>query len=243
MEAFIQNDGLLVVQDGDGTRHIIAPGAVASWSKLLGYTDVVDTVDAIVHVARNGEPPVDPATGENCWSEDFIALQFIEEAREAEAFRALVEGRRDDPRSPLLRATLAARAANLGAVGAVSERESLLAQCQSKARFALGVMDPQKVPSSSRRIRMTCEDEPQTDDCPVRERALRPEDRVKVKACLEAVTDAVPPEQEYFCHSLTGNEENPIPIRQEIPVEAPEPGLDGIDGLMARYPKKVPHAA
>lgn len=220
----------------NGELHIMNVAAIASWSKLLGYTDVVDTVEAIVHVARNGEPPACPVTGENAWTEDYLAVGHVESEREREAFQAREEGRRDDPRSPELRATLAARRANLEAVGATSERDSLTARCQQKARLALGVLDPVKPQSSSRRGRITCEEEPQTNDCEVRSRDFCPEDRRKVRECLADHVELIAVAQASFCHQLTPNEENPIPIAVlEAPEEVPAPALNSMEGLLARY--------
>lgn len=234
MDVEANEDGTLLIIDDDDTRHVIDPNAIASWSKLLGYQDVVDTVDAILHVARNGEPPACPITGENAWTEDYLALQHVETAREDEAIKAVEEGTRDDPRSPRLRATLAARKANLEPFGATSESDSLLARTQKKARIKLGVLDPIAPPTSARGKRLSAKERPQTKACNVRSRALCDEGRRKVKECLEPALESLAIQQEKFCHSLTPYQEDPLASPDATAADGPEP-LTDVNSLLARY--------
>lgn len=124
---------VLTAPTDDGGTHIheINLAAIASWSELLGITDPGEVLDAIIHVADNGEPAPDPVTGENAWTGAYLALQDREQARAATTYVAQAEGRSEDPRSPKLRAAFAAL-----------PLQDPVAEAQAATRAKLGLPDP-----------------------------------------------------------------------------------------------------
>lgn len=116
---------------GNMRSHSIPIAALASWSELLGIDDPGEVLDAIIHVAENGEPEPDPVTGENVWTASFYALQDREQARAATTYQAQDEGRANDPRSPRLRAAFSALAV-----------EDQVVIAQATARSRLGLPEP-----------------------------------------------------------------------------------------------------
>lgn len=117
--------------EGMETHHIIPLDALGSWSELLGIGDPGEVLDAIIHVAENGEPDPDPVTGENAWTASYLALQDREQARAATTYVAQAEGRAADPRSPKLRAAFAAL-----------PLQDPVADAQAVTRAKLGLPDP-----------------------------------------------------------------------------------------------------
>lgn len=95
--------------ENDARFHVIQFESIASWSELLGTQTVEETVRAILYVGQNGEPEPDPQTGENAWTEVYLAVQQREQLKAAEVIRAERDGTSEDPRSPQLRAAFAAR--------------------------------------------------------------------------------------------------------------------------------------
>lgn len=123
---------LVTTTEEDGKRINEVPlEAIASWGELLGITDVGEVLDAILHVAENGEPEADPVTGENVWTASYLALQEREQTAAAEVIVARVEGKSADPRSPLLRSKLAAL-----------PLADPVATAQATARQRLGLPEP-----------------------------------------------------------------------------------------------------
>lgn len=235
MDVSVNRDGMLVVVDEEGVRHVIDSTAIVSWSTLLGYRNAVDTVDAIVHVARNGEPAPCPESGDNCWTDDYFALEHVETARELEAFTAAEEGRAADPRSPALRGAIAARRASLDPVGAGRDRDSLLARCQQATRVALGVLDPESPPSAVRRSDLTCEVEPRTLDCEYRRREFTAADREKVRDILIPAIPALAAQLPRFCHSLTPHDLDPLAAPEFSPMSRATRESARMDTIAARY--------
>lgn len=120
-----------VAPDGTEAWHIISLAAIGSWSELLGIEDPGEVLDAILHVAEHGEPEPDEDTGENAWTEVYLALQQREQARAATTYVAQAEGRSEDPRSPKLRAAFAAL-----------PLQDPVADAQAATRAKLGLPEP-----------------------------------------------------------------------------------------------------
>lgn len=118
----------ITIHVGESSIHVIPLTAIASWGELLGITDPGDILDAILHVAKHGEPDPDPETGENAWTPAYEALQAREQKRAKEWFTATTDGTATDPRSPKLRAAFAA-----------SPLESLVEAGRNETRTRLGL--------------------------------------------------------------------------------------------------------
>ncbi|MDS2171603.1 hypothetical protein Q7C18_02725 [Nesterenkonia sp. CL21] len=210
-----------VAGDGIGEEHQVDLDAIASWSELLGHTDAIDTLEAILRVAALGtEPEPDERTGENAWTEAFAVLQHREVARESEVFRALQEGTAEDPRSPALRGALAARRAVMEPIGATRDCDSLLARCRDKARSRMACACPTKASICARPATMTVEERPQSVENHGGEAFMAQEDRAKARAVLEPLLPEVRRRKARFLHSLTGNPVNPL--GDDEPDEVPE---------------------
>ena len=119
----------IFMEDGEYQReHRIAPEVFASWSELLGITDTVELIDAMLHVSENGEPEPDPVTGENAWTAPYQALMAREQTIRAEEIgqsEQLVRMSSD---------MLAARKKSL-----VNVAESAIEEARASAREALGL--------------------------------------------------------------------------------------------------------
>ncbi|MGQ7788211.1 hypothetical protein [Nesterenkonia sp. K-15-9-6] len=200
-----------VADDGVQEVHTIDLGAFASWSELLGYTDAVDVLEAILEVSvRGGEPESDPETAENVWTAPYTMLRHRERAREAEAAQAIKEGRRDDPRSPKLRGAIAARAAVMEPVGATSEARSALAQARAHSRERMRLPCPRKTSISTRPQPLTTEAEPQADTEQGEAPILTPEDRAKAREVLAPLLDEITRRKAAFLHRLTPWKDDPL---------------------------------
>lgn len=86
--SYHDDDGVLV-------EHRILIGTIATWRELLGIDDPVAVVEAYLYVQEHGEPPCDPETGRNAWTEPHALLRRREQARNAEAARAEADGETD----------------------------------------------------------------------------------------------------------------------------------------------------
>lgn len=223
-----------------GDTHRVDEDAIASWSELLGFSDVIDTLEAIVTVALGAEPDPDPATGENAWTAGFTMLEHRERARAVEAEKAVEEGTRDDPRSPKLRAAQAARQAVLGATGAASDRECLLEKVREGSRSGLKVKRPNQARTAGRMSNPTCQTETQADG----EGVFTQADREMVRAELAMIADHVGWRRGRFLHALSGAqedllyEEEPGSLEGEaraMEVSTPADDPTTLDGLVQRH--------
>lgn len=183
--------------------------AVASWSERLGYTDAVDTIDAICHFRwEETEPKTDPITGENYLSEEFVVQKHIEGVREAEAMKAVEEGTADDPRSPRLRSALA-----LNKV--CSKDKEILNMAKKKVRQKLRVPEPsQESPVLSRIESMTCETSACTLDTKGCEREFCSEDREKIAQAVHPHMDEIIRGRRGFLHAHTDFEKDPLETKR-----------------------------
>ena len=68
--------------------------APAAYGELMGYSDPVDALKAIIFMQDHPyrDPGVDPDTGANVWTEAYALLGLREQAREEEAAKARDEG-------------------------------------------------------------------------------------------------------------------------------------------------------
>lgn len=203
-EAFAQAtpEQLEPVQNG----RIMPIEAIAAHMELLGFEEVSEVVEAMIYVQDHGEPEPDPSTGENVWTDPYTLLAHREQVREAEAMKALEEGTADDPRSPLLRATLAAYNA---VHQPIDGGECAMDRCRRVARERLGLpFEPsKKTTATSRLVSHT----PSTA-------AVKSEDQQEYVSTLEPVIEEIEFSRRNFLHSLTGNRINPL--RDTTPLEA-----------------------
>lgn len=203
IEAYIhdapQGPSLTIVESEDRCREIPL-AAIASWSELLGQSDAVDTLDAIIREQDN------PNLDQDVWQEAMLLVQNREEAREAEAFRAMEEGTADDPRSPLLRASLAAYKATLA--GAERLEDCPLSKCQKVLRDRLGVVDPPRLAPTVRCGAMDCSEAPE-GECE-KPRALSEEDRAGLAQLCSQAMHMIQDLKGGFCHGLTSFDQDPL---------------------------------
>jgi hypothetical protein len=194
--------------------------ALATYSELLGLTDLADTVDAIIHFRKRDTEP-DPAgrAQENAWTETYQVATHLEQLREEEARQACQEGTAEDPRSPELRGAVRVRKEmdELAAGG-----DCLLSSCQGRARRRLGIPDPVRGVSAVRGARLTCEPEPQTTWDEDRRPELTGEDRQRLAALLGNRVQDIQARRRRFCHQLTGNEYDPLDPEPDPPEDDPE---------------------
>lgn len=185
----------VIVEDDNNIIHIPIQ-AIAVRAELLGYENLVDALEAIVHVAINGEPDHCPKTLENAWTEAIMSMGKRECDRESEAEKAYAEDTRDDPRSPLLRSALAAQ-----------KVEPIVEQCRQSVRSKLGLPDPRRKLSVMRGSKTVCEAE---THCQSESGALCSEDREKAAECLSELIPDLEFGRVTFLHSLTDNPTDPL---------------------------------
>lgn len=127
----------------------IPVAALATYSELLGIEDPVEVLEALYQARNHEEPEPDPVTRENVWTDAYALLSKREQERENAARQALQEGTRDDPRSPQLRASLAAfHAVHVPIDGG----ECALDRCRRRTRERLGIeLEPKKKPAAMSR--------------------------------------------------------------------------------------------
>lgn len=199
--------------------------AIASWSELLGYDNAVDALEAIMTVAENGEPDPDPETGDNCWTEAYVALGIREQARERAAFAALREGKEHNPQSALLRSSLAAnKAANSSDMAArasrgedvanvpMGVRDDILNAVQSEACRRLGVprfAQNQKAARGGTVGRKGSASLGQESE-PLGPGHASPEEREELAAALRGKEGEIGRLRRDFCHRLSGFETDPL---------------------------------
>lgn len=181
--------------------------ALASWSELLGIEDLEEVLEAIIEVQDRVEPEPDPVTGDNVWTDPYTLLSAREQAREQEARRALEEGTQEDPRSPLLRASLAAY--NV-VHQPIDGGECAMDRCRRAARERLGIAwEPSKRTGPASRL--------MTHTPPTGRSGSR----------LEGLRDVVELYRREFLHDLAGGGENPLrdttPLEPAYTVEEDDP--------------------
>lgn len=197
----LQGNRLLVMRGQRG--HDIPLELIASVSELLGIADPVTAVEAIVESNLKGEPPVDPVTGENAWTESYVVLSRREQAREDEAFRAIEEGSANDPRSPMLRSMLAARES----IGAQNKETCMLRRCRENTRKRLD-------------IGVSCAGENETNATKVLTQEEIGKEKVStLEELVRSRADFMNECKVKFLHSLTDHVDNPL--HEAPPVEVP----------------------
>ncbi|GAA1450496.1 hypothetical protein ACFP47_10105 [Nesterenkonia lacusekhoensis] len=234
--------------DEEGVRGVAVPlQAVASWSELLGYDDLADCLDAIIDARVNAkEPESCPVTGYNdVWTAPYEMLREREEKREREYLKAQAEGKTaDDPRSPLLRSTLAA----FHALPRDERGVCALDQAREASCEALGVPKPKRTPSLVRRTVVTrvdkeagemkisaptCEEESQCD----RDGFLCKEDRAKCVQVLREHALDIAYRETRFQHSQTSIELDPLEPHLAVTAddEQPQPNKSPEEMARERY--------
>lgn len=216
-----QRDGKIALYLGTGEDGVyrgraLSLSAIASIGEILGYTDVIDVIDATAKVVQ--ADVIDPETGENFWTEMKEILGFLEQARE-DAAVPLVEGRKaiqayrealesgaergtlrrlarklpetPDKRSPELVGALAVYQKIREISGEVPMGECLVAQSQKRLRGLLGLPAPTRPPSSCRGADVTCEVEPSTEG---EGRTMSDDERQQVRDALIACYSDCGPE-------------------------------------------------
>lgn len=193
--------------------HSISVNALAHYGEIFGYSDVIDTVEALVRVKETefehgGEVvPVDPVSKENAWTQPLALLKHLEQAREDEALAALAEGTEKDPRSPRLRAALRVQAesARLGGEG-----RNKRAELQASLRWAFGCRDPDRAPTVVRGSGMTADPAPHTAECAVRRRIFSDEERCEIRAVVAPLLELLRRERAEYLHRWTSHESDPL---------------------------------
>lgn len=238
----------------DGLRGVSVPAqAIAAWSELLGYDDLADCLEVILDVRVNTkEPESDPKTGFNdVWTAPYAMLEERENAREREYRKAQQEDRSTDPRSPLLRSTLAA----FHALPRDEQGVCALDRAREASRSVLGVPKPEKTPSVVRRTTVlkvdqekmeakisapTCDESPHSD-CRDGEIYLCKEDRQKCVQALRERALEIGYRQSKFLHSHTEFEDDPIDphLAVEVEDEEPEETLSPDEIARQRYMQEV----
>lgn len=208
----------LVIQE-EGMIREIDVEALASWSELLGVDDMSEVLEAIIYVQDHGEPEPCPETGDNVWTDSFTLLQAREQAREGEAVIALEEGLGEDPRSPLLRSTLAAYNA---VHQPIDGGECVMDRCRRAARERLGITrEPSRKTGAV--SRMT------THKAPV---GGAPDDIRQVLAEIQGDVESCRRE---FLHSLAGSSENPLRDTASSQAEHTPEEVDPFAATMRKY--------
>lgn len=197
---------------------------VASWSELLGYSDVVDTLSAICQVLFTGSPPADSRTGENAWTEVYSMLSLREELRE-EAVVAEIQADAHHPRS---RELVGALAVHQG-LPRDGDGECVLDKCRRTARQRLAVPNPERNPSMLRSRSLSCDIEPHSDSSGV----FTPEDRSKASMALSRVTEEISEKRKPFLHSLSSFEDDPL--AESVPEEDEERPPPTTGEILSRY--------
>lgn len=215
----------------DGSIHAMDPAAIASWSELLGYDDPEEALEAILQVRVNvSEPEPDHDNGgEGVWTDPYVLLGRRERAREAEFSRARAEGKRDDPRSPRLRSTVAAHNA---VHKPVDGGECAMDRCRRASRGRMALPEPSRRPGSDSRER---------NKTRVRRNGVGPgakavvedtdPDRQKLREVVDQCGDLIQPDVKAFLHMVSGNTEDPMKEPEPEPPTAEEQA----DQVMRKY--------
>lgn len=220
---------------------VIELGSIPIYAELLGMTDAIDVVDAMIHKAsteREAEEVESGLSPENDWTEIYRVKEHLEKVRRDEAVKAMQEGRADDPRSPRLRAAMRVRAELLSMTGCESSGDSLLAKCQNAVRQRLGIPSPERpVVSAVRDASITCEETPCTVDEPGCGRELCDEDRKALRGLLEPCQPWFKQVRSRFNHMLTGATDDPFSDEYEQPERKREPVT--FESVLNRYGTKA----
>lgn len=224
---------VLVLTDEEGSTHVIPGEALAIHGELLGFTDVVDTIDAILSVIKRQPDDLDPATGENAFTSSFTVLEHREKARNEEVRCALADGKCGDPRSPKLRGAAAARKAVMEPVGATGDADSLVERVRGEGRGRLGVRRPRKKSCTGRLANPTCSAEPQTEDGA--SDVLNAEDRAQLAAALAEYVEEIGQGQAAFLVALSGDGTDPLDVTAPAELEDSTTDPTTLDGLVARH--------
>ena len=194
IEYFEDSESLRILtkdESGEPVYVMVPLQAIASTSELLGYTDAIDCLDAIVRSKlRHTEYYAEQSN--DLWTNEYVLLREMETAREEEAQKAVEAQQARAMLVPAIQAgdteTEAEAVATLRRCGPTDTREartrgadavltvlsdiagkdcgmeeSPLAVCQKRTRDALKVPDPVEPPTASRLTIMTCD--PDTPHC------------------------------------------------------------------------------
>ena len=211
----MDGEDFLVIEE-EGGEHVrqIAVAALASWSELLGVDDLDEVLDIITHVQDHGEPEPDPVTGENVWTDAYTLLARREQSRETEVIKAREEGTQDDPRSPELRAAMAAYNA---VHQPIDDGECAMDRCRRHARERLGIGGDPRV------------------KCGAGSRLMTHRPSVRGGGPLEGLVGHVELVRRQFLHDLVGTSENPLRDTTPPDVEHTVEELDPFAATMRKY--------
>lgn len=204
-----------VTEDGEQIDHFIEMPALATWGELLGYSHPDEVLAAIL--SAGPEPDPDPETGKNVWTDAYTLLTAREKAREDEAQAAVEQGTRDDPRSPKLRASLAAYNA---VHQPINGDECAMDRTRRAAREALGCPEPSAKCGALSRGQTYAVASVQSETGSI----LTPE-------TLEHLGKV----RSHFLHSLTGRTEEDNPIGDTPPPPEPDNPILTADQLLTKY--------
>lgn len=206
---------LIVVTEHDDEgpiEHSFSLAAIASWRELLGIDDPVEVVEAILHVARNGEPDPDPVTGENVWTEPYQLLAIREQAREDAAVEVQAHEGHTGYQVQVAAEQMAYRAVHVP----VGEGECAMDRCRREARRKLGLPDPAKKCGAETRSKRPV----MPERLPAQARSMRPAGgKAQILEVLADQADYLHECTKRFLHSLTDYDADPLE-----PEPAVEPG-------------------
>lgn len=185
----LHGPSLTIVESEERCREIQL-GALASWSELLGLSEMEEALEAIMRFQDDPDP--DPYL----WHEPFLLLQRREQDREDAAYAAMDEGRAENPQSPVLRATLAVKD---------SPVERALEACQQGIRDRLGCPRRGAKPSIVR-------------GAPLRTATTQGAEVAKVVSACSPYGREVQRMKSDFCHSLTDYDHDPFVEQGAEPV-------------------------
>lgn len=181
--------------------------AIASFSEMLGYADPAEALAAIVaeqDQRDEGNPVRDP------FAEVQQLLAHREKAREEEAVTAQREGKRDDPRSPRLRAAFAAYHA---VHEPVDDGDCVMDRCRNEARGRLNLAAPSRKAGAG-----------------LRSVSAKTRQQDELAQVVEQVAPQIQQLRAEFLHQLTGNRDDPLAETEP----EPEP-VDPVASLFKKY--------
>lgn len=254
-------DGQLAIRRG-GATSLIPLGAVSTWAELLGFTNAVDVIDAILHKdelkSSNPDAEIDPETGGSIWDEVIAVKKHLERVREDEAERAEraeeAQERFSEARSRRAHEEQREALRDLrtcgGSHGTREGRSTDMVRSELKRLTGKDCEDSETVLAKCQAKAREVMGFPTPDDPPSPERlkwvccraegrcggeskVLNTEDREKLAQILGQAQDWLVWRRNLYCHQLTGREHDPLDAH-ECPTEQPKKA-DPLAAVTARY--------
>jgi hypothetical protein len=198
-----------VDETGEPTAgHHIDLAAIPEIREMLGIDDLQEVLDAVLHLLKHGEPPHDPVTGQNVWTEPYMLLTIRERAREDAARRARLK------RLPEAEVREAANTAAYHAVHTpIDGGDCAMDRCRKEARRKLGIPDPKQAAGVRTRV-----------DRPLPPKTSNPDPgKAKALSLLAEETAYLHGRTQRWLHGLV-DDGRPDPVHPPAP-ESPAPEL------------------